>query len=367
MKKTEIAARQFFILTFGLTVGTSVLVTPSGLAYVAREDAWIASLISLAINLLMVLLYITIMRLYPGKTLFEINELVFGRWIGKAITLLYLFYFLILAGTLIGNLGFFLTSEILQETPIQAVQLLFLAAAVMCARLGIVILARVGELMFPWIIFFFVLLALALVPQIEWNHIRPVLEDGWAPVLKAGIHSSMFQELIVMMVLAPKVMKRKQGETAFWSGSMLGNGLLATLVLLSVLILGIEQTANSTFPAFVLAKTINIGNFIQRLEGILVTLWVMTFFIKTTLLFFSILSGIKTVFHLKSYHSLVYPIAVLFIVVAWNTYLNSVYIADIIQKVWAGYSMIHLMIIPVLLLAAGFIRTKLAGEQDKIM
>ncbi|GJM79480.1 hypothetical protein HMSSN139_19760 [Paenibacillus sp. HMSSN-139] len=106
MRPKPISPRQMFILTFGLTVGTSILVTPAGLAHMAREDAWIASLISLMINLVMVALYIVLARLYPGKSLFEINEAVLGKWPGKLISLLYLFYFLILTGTLLGNLSF---------------------------------------------------------------------------------------------------------------------------------------------------------------------------------------------------------------------------------------------------------------------
>jgi spore germination protein KB len=93
-----------------------------------------------------------------------------------------------------------------------------------------------------------------------------------------------------------------------------------------VLVLGIEQTENSAFPAFALAKTINVGDFFQRVEGILITIWVLTFFIKISLLFLSLLQGLQSVFRLKEQSALIYPLAVMFIVVAWNTYINTVYI-----------------------------------------
>ncbi|GAA0831460.1 endospore germination permease [Bifidobacterium pullorum subsp. gallinarum] len=359
IKYKGIAARQFFILTFGLTIGTSILVTPSGLAHTAREDAWIASLCSLLINILMVVLYIAIARLYPGKTIFQINELVLGKILGKAMSLIYLFYFLILTGTLLGNLGFFITSEMMPETPIEAIQILFLIAAIMCARMGIIILARVGELMFPWIVFLFMVLLLSLIPQIDWNHIKPILEDGWIPVANAGFHSSMFQELIVLMVFLPLVKGERKGEKALLWGAVAGGIVLSVTVLLSVLILGIEQTENSTFPAFALAKTINVGNFFQRVEGILITLWVLTFFIKISLLFLSMLHGIKTVFRLKEQNHLIYPLSVLFIIVAWNTYINTVYVANIIQQVWASYAFLHLLVIPFGLYLIGLSRTKI--------
>ncbi|WP_145035957.1 endospore germination permease [Paenibacillus sp. Y412MC10] len=359
IKYKDIAPRQFYILAFGLTIGTSILVTPSGLAHTAREDAWMASLFSLLINLLMVVLYIAIARLFPGQSIFEIHEKVLGKLLGKLFSLIYLFYFLILTGTLLGNLGFFLSSEMMPETPIEAIQILFLIAAVMCARMGIILLARVGELMFPWIVFLFMVLVLSLMPQIDWNHIKPMLEEGWMPVAKAGFHSSMFQELIVLMVFLPLVKGEKEGERALMRGAASGGLDLSITVLLSVLILGIEQTENSTFPAYALAKTINLGNFFQRVEGILITLWILTFFIKISLLYLSILQGMKTVFGLKDQNSLIYPLSVLFVIVAWNTYINTVYVADIIQNVWSSYALLHLIVIPIVLYLVGITRTKI--------
>lgn len=365
LKNKGIATRQFFILTFGLTIGTSILVTPIGLARVAREDAWMASLCSLAINLVMVLMYIGLTRLYPGRSLYEINEAVLGKWLGKALTVLYLYYALVLCGTMVGDLGFFMTSEMMPETPIETIQLIFVVAVVMCARLGVIVLARFGELMFPWVLFFFLILVLTLIPQVQWNHIKPVLDDGWPPVLKAGLSAAMFQELVVMLSFFSLLKHKKNGGQAFIWGTVTGGLVLTTIVLLSILVLGIEQTENSTFPAYALAKTINVGNFLQRVEGILITIWVLTFFIKVSLVFISILQGFQSLFGLKSQSHLIYPLAVLAIVIAWNTYINTVYVNDMIRRVWSPYSVLHLLVIPLILYLIGLVRRKLPlGERN---
>lgn len=367
MRPKPISPRQMFILTFGLTVGTSILVTPAGLAHMAREDAWIASLISLMINLVMVALYIVLARLYPGKSLFEINEAVLGKWPGKLISLLYLFYFLILTGTLLGNLSFFLSSELMPETPTEATQILFLTAAVMCARFGTVILARFGELVFPWIMMLFLILVLALLPQVDWNHIKPVMEDGFPPVARAGVHSAMFQELVILLAFLPLVQEKKGREAALLGGTLLGGLALAVIVLLGVLVLGIEQAENATFPTFALAKTIHVGNFFQRVEVILITIWILTFFVKISLLFHSILTGLRSVFGLRDPRMLILPLAVLFMLVAWHTYINTVYVADIIQRVWAGYAMLHLLLAPFALWLIGYVRSRIRkGGDDEV-
>ncbi|MGG4106390.1 hypothetical protein AAXB25_21010 [Paenibacillus lautus] len=64
-------------------------------------------------------------------------------------------------------------------------------------------------------------------------------------------------------------------------------------------------------------------------------------------------------FGLKEQNPPIYPLAVLFIIVAWNTYINTVYVADIIQNVWSSYALLHLLVIPTGLYLIGLTRTKI--------
>ncbi|MNI40968.1 Spore germination protein YndE [compost metagenome] len=311
------------------------------------------------INLIMVALYTAISRLYPGQSFYEILESVIGKWPGKLLTLVYLFFFLSLNGVLLGNLGFFISGEVMPETPPEVVQIIFMISAVISARKGLIILARMGELIFPWVLFLLLILILALIPQINWDYIKPVLEDGWMPVLQAGMQSAIFQELIVLMVFLPAVKQAEKGERALFWGTAVGDLVLTAIVLLSVLVLGIEQTENSTFPAYALAKTINIGNILQRVEGILITIWIMTYFIKMSVLYQSVLQGLRTMFKLKRQNHLVYPLAVLIIIIAWNTYINTVYVNDIIKNVWRNFSALYLIVVPAVLYGIALVRVKL--------
>jgi spore germination protein KB len=88
----KISARQFAILVILFSIGTTILVIPGVMAQVVKQDAWIAAVIGTGIGLLLVALYIAVGRMFPTKTLVEINETLFGKWLGKAVSLR-LFYF----------------------------------------------------------------------------------------------------------------------------------------------------------------------------------------------------------------------------------------------------------------------------------
>ncbi|MEK3901296.1 MULTISPECIES: GerAB/ArcD/ProY family transporter [unclassified Paenibacillus] len=364
-KSKKLSSLQLFILTFGLTTGSSILDLPGTMAQIAREDAWIASLFCLLINLMMVVLCLMLSRLYPGQTLFEILESVLGQWLGKAVSLIYLFYFLILTSALLGDLGSFITTEVMPETPTEAIKMIFLIVIIVSAYKGIVIVARLSELLFPWLLLLLTLLVLALIPQANWTHILPILEDGLKPVMSAGIQSAMFQEPIVLLSFLPLMKQSGKQARALLGGTALGGLILFVLTLLSVLVLGIEQTSNSNYPVFILAKAINIGNILQRVEGMLVTIWIMTFFIKISLLFLLILQNFQAVFSLKRTTYLIFPLAVLLFVFASNIYINLIYLIHMVQTAWWKFAAIHLVFLPVLVCLIALIRRKRTASAAK--
>lgn len=85
----KISARQLMILTTLYTVGSAILIIPSGMAFVAKQDAWIAALAGVGGGPLILYLYIKITSLYPQMTLIEIMESLLGKWLGKAVGLLF--------------------------------------------------------------------------------------------------------------------------------------------------------------------------------------------------------------------------------------------------------------------------------------
>lgn len=52
MKDVKISVRQFAVLAIIYTIGTTILIIPSGLAADAKQDAWIAAILGVVINLL---------------------------------------------------------------------------------------------------------------------------------------------------------------------------------------------------------------------------------------------------------------------------------------------------------------------------
>ncbi|MCT6593161.1 spore germination protein, partial [Pantoea dispersa] len=72
--------------------------------------------------------------------------------------------------------GNFLTTQILPYTPLTAIHIAFMGVVIVGVRLGIEVIARSAEILFPWFIGLFGLLILSMIPQIKIEHIQPVFE-----------------------------------------------------------------------------------------------------------------------------------------------------------------------------------------------
>jgi len=117
-EQNNISVRQFTILVFLYSVGTAILVIPSSLAEEVKQDAWIASIISIGISMLLVKLYSIVAQHHPRMTLVEMIEKRLGKWLGTAISWFFVFFALITSSELLNYMGFFMTTQILPNTGI---------------------------------------------------------------------------------------------------------------------------------------------------------------------------------------------------------------------------------------------------------
>ena len=89
MKNEVISERQGIILIIFFIIGTSFL---NGSGGQAKQDAWIAVIAAFSLSIILVLMYSRILSLFPGKDLFDILEIVMGKFIGKIISLLMIWF-----------------------------------------------------------------------------------------------------------------------------------------------------------------------------------------------------------------------------------------------------------------------------------
>ncbi len=360
IEKGKIGLHQFTILTFLFTVGSSILILPSGLAFEAKQDAWIASAVGLAAGLLMVLLFNGIAIRFPNKNLVQYTQDTLGKWFGGIVSFLYFCYFFILASLVLRNIGDFVTTQVLPNTPIQFIHILFLIVIIMGIRNGLETFTRTAEIFFPWVLIFFFIMVVLLPPEFEVRHLFPVLGYGIKPVLRAAIPviGTPYMELVVFLMFLPVVSNLQKARKAFLVGVLIGGVVLIIISLLSVLVLGADLTARHIYPSYTLAKKISIGNFLERLEVIMAGIWFITIYFKLAICFYASTMTFAELFKLKDARQLYWPFGMVMIVLSIVAYPDIGYFMDFATKIYASYSFTFAIVFPLLILFVSFIRKK---------
>ncbi|WP_311284346.1 endospore germination permease [Paenibacillus macerans] len=354
MNEVHISVRQLTIITIFFTVGSAILITPSGMAESAKQDAWIAGLIGIAAGLPIIWLMVKLVSLYPQKNLVEIMETLLGKWAGKVASLLLIITFFSAPAAVLNDLGEFMTTQLMSETPIESIIILFGAVVLIGVRLGIEVIARSAELLFPWFILLYLLLVLLVSFNIDPVHLQPVLENGFPPIWQAGftfITVAFLPHIALLLILPASVNRPALFGKGIVLGSLIGSLMLVVVITLSILVLGAAVTSKSLFPSYVLAQKIDIGHFLQRVETIVAIMWFFSLYFRITLYLSSITVSLAQIFNLKDYRPLVWPLGMLFIVLAFVVYPNVPFRQTWDARIWPPYILTVGLLLPLLLLA----------------
>ncbi|MGG3283895.1 GerAB/ArcD/ProY family transporter [Paenibacillus solani] len=369
MPKVKISLRQVSILTAMYLIGSAILILPSGMASMAKQDAWIASLVGMGFGFIILTVQWQLSRKYPETNLLSLSEKLLGKWIGKTVNLLFLVT-LFLGGPapVLHDVGLFMTVQMLPETPIQAIIYLFGLLVILGVRLGLEVLARSAELLFPWFLLLFISMSILLLSTIKWENAQPILESGVSPIIPAAISfvSIAFLPNIVLMIIYPGSVNRAEDtHKAVYIGSLIGGLVLFMIIALSILVLGPEVTARNQYPSYMLAKKINIGNFLQRIEAVMAVMWFITLFFRISLYIYAITIGLSQIFNIKNYQPLVLPIGWIMAMVSVFIYPNVPYETQFNEKTWGPYTITVGFLFPLLLLCLHFLRKKRPQKSKK--
>lgn len=365
VRNEKISARQFGILVALYSIGTTILIVPAVLAEEAKQDAWIAALLGVGIGIVLVGLFIAVGSLIPSMSLVELMEELLGKWLGKAVSLTFIFFALVTASELLYFVGNFITTQIMPETPMQSINIIFACVVVMGVRLGIETLARSAELLFPLFVFLFLVFVIFVSPQVKVENIQPVLEADFKNLLRAAIYFiSVFSlpTVVLLMVYPASVNRPNEAKKNFFSGVIIAGVTLIIMIALSILVLGVTTTQLQIYPSYSLAKKINVGKFLQRIEIVMAGMWFISIFFKLSLYFYASVTGLAQTLNVKDYRFLTLPLGVVMVALSMLVHPNTLHSFEYNRETWLSYVSTYGLFLPLLLLGVYAFRRK--GRQD---
>jgi spore germination protein KB len=307
-------------------------------------------------------------RQYPGVPLTGYLQIVLGRPIGWLVSFVYINYFFYLASRNIRDYAELLSESVLDRTPLIIISSLMVFTVCYVLWLGVKVMARMAEIFIVIFLFMLILMLILVVFSgiIHVDYLFPVLEQGWKPVFKAipSAYNFPFAEMIVFLMYFP-YMKKSEKALEIGQLAILVTGIvLCVIVIMDIVVLGTHTATRSSFPLFEVVRRINIAEFIQRLDPLIILTLIIGVFFKVAIYFYAGIIGVADLFKVRDHRLLVIPAG---IVILYSSLLVAKGIADHLKE---GLKVlpeqvhpIMRIVIPVLLLLIGYVRHRISTRK----
>ncbi|NGM82045.1 endospore germination permease [Paenibacillus sp. 7124] len=367
LDRGKISARQAGFLMFTFLMGSSAVIIPSSAASFAKQDGWLTVVIATLIGIAVVLLFTKLGLLFPERSIVEYSEIILGKWIGKAVGLLYVLYPCYTGALVTGVFRDYVITVALPQAPAIIVSGSLLAVIAYAVRGGIEALGRVNELILPFRELIVMIIILMLVTEYKWNYLLPFLGQGIPPVIKGSVSvaSLPFGETIVFAMLLPNISNIRKVKKSYILAVIFGGSMLTISVLISLLVFGPSIVARMNYPTHELIKYIEKLGFLTDMDTLGMMLWISSGFTKIAILYYCAAVGLAQWCRLSDYRFVVNPLGVLIFIFSIAAYGNLVEDAVFVTTIWPFFSLPFVILLPLLMLIVAKIR-RLDGRKEEV-
>lgn len=343
-------------------VGTAVI---SGIAKPAKENAWIAIALAAFISIPVYLMYAHLLKIFKNKNIYEICEIVFGKFIGKIISIIFTWNGIYLSAILIRKVSEFMNITGLDGTPIMMIVIMIVLASVYMMKKGIYVFGKWCQFYFIIVILVVLLEVIFLTPIRDLDALYPVLYDGFTPVLNSAIYTVGFPMLQCVHLLSfmNELDSRGSYKKVFLYGLLISTLILMVITIDNITVLGPTMFSKAYYPSYLTFRQLAVGSFFRRIEMLSVLMFLIVGFVKYTSSLFSAVIGLKHVFNLKTYTYMVVPAAFICSILSFIAYEDLIEVETLFYNIYIPYSIVINGLLPGLIYITYLTRCKLSRKE----
>ncbi|MED4212642.1 GerAB/ArcD/ProY family transporter, partial [Priestia megaterium] len=191
---------------------------------------------------------------------------------------------------------------------------------------------------------------------------QPVLEEGLLPSVKVALSETLyfpFTEAIVFTMILPYLNDSKKAKVTMLCATGLSGINLTITMLINICVLGVDLTARSQFPLLSTVQSIQVADFLERLDVFFMLAMVIGIFFKVTILFYAATIGTANLFKITSPSMLAYPLGI--VVLFLSVTIASNFQEHLHEGLYIAKFILHIplfTIIPSILLFIAFLQKR---------
>lgn len=307
-----ISPYQIAMIIIMSVISVGVFSIAADAAEAAGTDAWLAVALAGALNILAVYIVIRLNSIFPGKTFAEYSQIIIGTIPGKALTFLFAVYLLLVIAYVTRAFTEVVKMFLLFRTPTEVIMLSLILVCTYIVRGGAECIGRINELVFPILFIPFFIILFFGFSQMEFSNLLPALQTP-ADKMLAAIPTLTFSfggiELALFYIGFMKHPKKAYKPAIL--AVLFITLFMVMITAFCIATFGKNATMQFLWPLVSYIRAISLpGLFIERLDGVILSLWMLTVFTTIVSAYFIVSYSIAKVAGTREQKQYVLPLAI---------------------------------------------------------
>lgn len=350
------------IVTIALILGVMEFETytfTKSVILVAHQNAWVSILLGSFIMVAIVYMLYRLAVRFPEETLFEYCGKVWGNLLGSVIKALYLVFWFAFLIIIVDEFSIANQILFLPSTPPIVPKVILVMGAAWLGSYGMIAILRFFQVVSLFALLPLVLVGLLAIPDLHLENFMPVLSEGVIPIYKGIVQDlGAYQGVELILFLTPFLVKpKKMYRPILWGiGGLTLTGLMLSII--SVGILGVENTTISIWPGIATVSAIQLPGFpVERFELFLTISWIVAIFTTICLVLYLFAYGIGQMIHQKLNERLFYLVGICVVLI--SEWINpSFTLLQQLRQYLNQVNILFILVLPLLTLILAMIRRK---------
>ena len=276
MNDSRISVPEAISIVLIVLVAHTLVSLPKSLLNVTGSATLINLLYVGIIVFFIVLLIVKLFKVFAGQDIIDISNFLGGPVFQKIIGMIFIFYFIFSSSILLRNFCECLKSVYYPMTSLFFILLTFIIALCISNNFGFSVTAKINLIILPVIFVSILFIFFANNENLSFENLTPILGNGLFDTFVTGLGNLGAFGGIVFLYFIPPYLKEPQ---KFKKVSMISIGLSIVYLIICVAIILFTFTfllkVDEIMPLYSAARYIEFGSFFQRLESILLLIWII--------------------------------------------------------------------------------------------
>ncbi|MGE5679144.1 MAG: GerAB/ArcD/ProY family transporter, partial [Pseudomonadota bacterium] len=205
-----------------------------------------------------------------------------------------------------------LTSSIYTTVSNNIIILFTLIPIAYMLRSGFTVIARMSEVLLPFIGGMLVLLSVFLLPSIRTDNVLPVSISDVIPMFKASLSTtSILAYLFLLFFLSDKIVNMKSLKTFGYIATYINISSVVLVNFITIGVLGYSVTQRAPLPVLITVKQVSLLDTIENIEAIIIAIWIFADFTLISTMLVVALNLLKSLFRLSDTKPLINILVIL--------------------------------------------------------